>query len=120
MKTTLIEVWKQARNKYFSVNLDTKDHQAVIYKGIKVVNDNGNIRIYSTETDFYEDITDYFNKDSFDIGVKEFLLKKYLIKLNEIEKYIQEELNNSKNHKRFSYLKSMREFYLNKYNEINT
>lgn len=120
MKTTLTEVWKQARNKYLSVNLDTDEHQAIVYKGVKVIKTDDDVRLYCTDTDFYEEITKKFVNKTFDEGVRMHLISKYLKKLKNIESLIQEELNNSKNHKRFSYLKSMREFYLNKYNEINT
>lgn len=118
--STLEEIWTQARSKHTGVHLDTDDYQSVIYRGIKIVNSEKGIRIYSTETEFYKDITKRFVKDSFDIGVKEYLKKKYLRKLEDIEKSIQIEMNGSKNHKKFSYLKAMRENIINKYNEVNT
>lgn len=117
---TLEQIWIQARSKHGSVSIDTDKCESVIYKGIKVVRDGSGIRIYSTETEFYKDITDEFNMDSFTIGVKEYLKNKYLRTLDKIERAIKRNLNGSKNHKNFSYLKSMRETYLNKYNEINT
>lgn len=120
MKTTLEEVWSQARSKHLSANLDTDDHDAVVYRGVKVVRDVDGIRLYCTDKDFYEEITDKFVGKTFDEGLENHLKFKYINKLNLIEESIQEELNGNKNHKRFSYLKSMRKFYLNKYNEINT
>lgn len=117
---TLQEIWDQARSKHFAVDIDTDKHESVIYKGIKLVKDESGIKIFSTETDFYKDITDEFVKDSFMIGVNQYLKKKYLRKLDEIEKMVKYEMNNNKNHKRFAYLKAMRETYLNKYNEVNT
>lgn len=117
---TLEEIWKQARSKRFGANLDTDDHKAIVYKGVKVINTDGDIKLYCTDTDFYEDITNKFKSTTFDEGVKQHLKSKYLNKLEYIEKLIQEELNGNKNYKRFDYLKSMRQEYLNKYNEINT
>jgi len=117
---TLEQIWIQARNKSGSVFIDTKKYESVIYKGIKVVRGDYGIKIYSTETEFYKDITKEFVMDSFTIGVKEHLKKKYLKTLDRIERAIKKNLNGSKNHKRFSYLKTMRENIINKYNEINT
>lgn len=117
---TLEQIWIQARSKHGSVSIDTDKHESVIYKGIKVVRDDSGIKIYSTETEFYRDITKEFVMDSFTIGVKEYLKRKYLRRLDEIERAIKKNLNGSKNHKNFSYLKSMRENIINKYNEINS
>lgn len=116
----LDNIWNEARSTFGSVNLDTEDQEAVMYKGIKVIKRESDIKIFSTETDFYEDITDSFVKDSFAIGVKTYLKDKYLRFLDRIESLIQEEINGSKNHKRFDYLKGLRNEYLNKYNEINS
>lgn len=120
MKEELNKIWEQARDKYMSVHIDFEDSKSVIYKGIKIIKTHDDIRIYSTETDFYEDITDSFVKDSFDIGLKQYLSDKYLRNLNYVENMIKNEINNNKNHKRFSYLKSMRVNILNRYNEINS
>ena len=116
----LQELWNQARNKALGVHIDTDKHESVVYKGIKMIKDENGIKIYSTETEFYKDITEVFVKDSFDIGTKIYLKDKYLRKLDQIEEWIKREVNGSKNHKRFGYLQSMRETFLNKYNEINT
>ena len=114
----MINIWEESRS--LGVSLDTDDHQAVIYKGIKVVNTDGDIRLYSTETDFYEDITSTFNDETFKGFVNRHLKEKYLKKLDRIENLIKIEMNNYKNHKKFSYLKKRRNEYLKKYNEINT
>lgn len=110
------EIWEQANNMFKSVRIDN----AVIYKGIKVVNDEDGIRVYSTETDFYTDITYSFVIGSFEESLNSFLRRKYMVKLSAIEDSIQEEINGKRNHKRYNYLKKLRETYLNKYNEINT
>ena len=114
----MIKIWEEAKR--LGVSLDTENYQAVIYRGIKVINFDGFIRIYSTETDFYEDITDTFNDETFKVFVNRNLKNKYLKKLDKIENLIKMEMNNYKNHKKFSYLKKMRNEYLKKYNEINT
>jgi hypothetical protein len=117
---TLEQIWIQARSKAGSVFIDTDKYESSIYRGIKVVKDESGVRIYSTETEFYKDITDEFVMDSFVIGVNEYLKKKYLRTLDQIERAIKKNLNGSKNHKKFSYLKAMRENIITKYNEINT
>ncbi|MGA1740389.1 MAG: hypothetical protein ACO393_05985 [Methylophilaceae bacterium] len=113
-------MWIQARSKPNAVHLDTKDYESVIYKGIKMVKDERGINVYSTGSDFYTNITSSFVGGSFDECVRHFLKKKYIKTINKIEKAIQNEINGNKNHKKFHYLKTMRENYLNKYNEINT
>ena len=105
-------IWKEAKSKHLGVSMDTEKYQSVFYKGVKVVNDGNDVRVYSLEKEFYEDITDFFLKDSFDIALKKFRRKKYLKKLDRVEKLIQEEINGSKNHNRMVYLKSMRNKYL--------
>lgn len=117
---TINNLWNQARANRFGVKLDDEKSESVIYKGIKVVKDQEGIRIYSTGSEFYEDITDKFYKYDYYRGVNEFLKNKYVSMLNKIERYIQNEVNTSKNHKKFQYLQSMRKYYLNKYNEINS
>lgn len=117
---TLEELWTQARNNPNAVPIDTEKEDSVVYRGVKVIKNEEGIRIYSTETEFYIDITDDFNTDSFIVGVNDFLIKKYLRKLDSIERAIKLEMNNNKNHKKVSYLKAMRETYLSKYNEVNT
>lgn len=113
-------IWNQAKSKHLSVSMDTEQYQSVFYNGVKVVNDGNDIKVYSLDKEFYEDITDYFDGNDFDIGLKEFRREKYLKKLDRIQKLIQEEINGNKNHNRMAYLKTMREQYLNKYNEINS
>lgn len=115
------EIWKEAREKIGSVNLDTYHNLAVIYKGIKLTKDDVyGVRIYSTDNDFYTDITDTFIVGNFQTSVDEYLKLKYISKLELIERLIKNEINTNKNHKRFNYLKTMRKNYLKKYNEINT
>jgi hypothetical protein len=115
----MIDIWNQARLDRRCVNLDTDHFNAVIYKGVKIINNRGDVKIYCTDTEFYTEITDIFKSDDFFEGVQIYLRDKYLKKMEDIERLIRLELNGNKNHKKFSYLKSMREFYINKYNENN-
>ncbi len=117
---SLQEIWKQARSNRSLVRLDDDCTDSVIYRGVKIVNDDGNISIYSTESEFYIDITKVFLRKSFKEGVYDFLCKKYLRQLNAVEKSIKNEMNNQKNHKKFKYLQAKRFNIIEKYNEINS
>lgn len=105
-----------------AANLDAKDYEARIYKGIKMVKSESGIRVYSAETDFYKDITIWFDKSSssFKDCAHEYLKHKYLNKLDEVERRVKQEINSAKNHKRVAALKVRRTNLLNKYNEINS
>ena len=120
MEKHLDKIWEEASSTFGAVRLNSKDHESYIYKGVKIVKYNGIVTLYSTETEFYKVITYYFYGKSFLEGVRSFLTDKYLKKLDTIEKMIQKEMNNQKNYKRFKYLKSRRNTYLKKYNEINS
>jgi len=120
MEKHLDKIWEEASSTFGAVRLYSNDHESYVYKGIKIVRYNGIVTLYSTETEFYKSITKYFYGKSFLEGVRSFLSEKYLNKLDSIEKMIQREMNNQKNHKRFKYLKTMRNTYLKKYNEINS
>lgn len=114
-------IWAQARDLFTSAIIDGDDFESVIYRGIKLVRYEGIVRIYSTDSPFYDDITDSFIvDDDFLICVKYHLRAKYLRGLDKVERMITREMNGHKNHKRITYLKTMRETYLNKYNGVNT
>jgi len=109
-------IWKEALSMKGSVRMEN----SVITKGIKTVNSDEGVRFYSTETDFYEDITDTFLIGGFEYSLNVYLRNKYLKLLDRVERSIQKEIDGRRNHKRYNYLKKMRQTYLNKYNEINT
>lgn len=110
------EIWEQVNNTFKAVRIGN----SVIYKGVKIVKEDDGIRIYSTDTDFYTDMTYSFVIGSFEESLNAYLKRKYMSKLLVVEDSIQKEINGKRNHKRYTYLKKLRETYLNKYNEINT
>lgn len=112
----MYEIWEQANSIFNAVKLDN----SIIYKGVKIVKDDQGIRIYSTETDFYTDMTYSFVVGTFEESLENYLKNKYMRKLTAIENSIQKEINGKRNHKRYNYLKKLRETYLTKYNEVNT
>jgi len=108
-----------------AVDLSTKNEEARIYRGIKIVKQGDEIKIYSTETDFYKDISSWFMSgddfnDSFLTCAHRYIKDRYLRNLDAIERSIKLEMNSSKNHKRFANLKARRANLLTKYNEINS
>lgn len=117
---SLQEIWQQARRNMALIRLDDDCTESVIYRGVKIVNDDGKIKIYSTESEFYKDITKVFLRRSFKEGVYDFLKGKYLRQLNTVEESIKTEMNNQKNHKKFKYLQAKRSNLIEKYNEINS
>lgn len=119
---TLQRMWGEIQKIHGAANLDARDYQARMYKGIKMVRSESGIRVYSAETDFYREITIWFDKtsSSFMDCAHEYLKHKYLNKLDEVERRVKEEINSTKNHKRVAALKVRRTNLLNKYNEINS
>lgn len=117
MEEHLLNIWLEASRTFGSVRMDSGSY---IYRGIKFVSRDGVTRMYCTDSEFYVDITPDFLFTNFENGVKRHLKKKYLKKLDKIERSIKDLINNQKNHKRFDYLKKMRNAYLKKYNEINS
>lgn len=117
---TLEETWRQAREGINGVHLDDEISESVIFKGIKIMKENEDIRIYCTSSDFYTEITDIFGSYGFRDGVYNYLAKKYLYQLENVEDSIKKEMNNQKNHKKFKYLQTKRTNLIEKYNEVNS
>jgi hypothetical protein len=118
-------MWEQMLKIPSAVNLDARDYQARMYKGIKMINTDGIIQVYSAETEFYTNITSWFaSGDEFEGTfmecVNQYLKDKYIRKLDNVEQSIMNEINSSKNHKRVAALKVRRTNLLNRYNEIST
>jgi len=65
----MYEIWEQANSIFNAVRIDN----AIIYKGVKIVKNDDDIRIYSTETDFYTDITYSFVIGSFEESLISYL-----------------------------------------------
>lgn len=90
---------------------------SVIYKGLKFYED----KVLCTDKMFYEDVSDWFNNfDQFDEAVRCYLSQKYKKKIDIINNEIKYEVNRHNNHNKIIWLKSERNHYLNKYNEIST
>lgn len=115
------KMWSEALKMPNSAHITYKESEAVIYKGVKVSKSEEGIKIFSTETDFYTDMTeDFIQSESFEVCVSIYLKSKYLTQLDNVERWIQNEVNGQKNHKKINKLKKFRERLIIKYNEINT
>lgn len=114
--TTLQEAWDEA----VRIPQSTKLDDSVIYKGVKIVSNEDGIKIYSTESDFYRDITDSFLVGDFKNSMRLFLSRKYLRLLGLVERRIKKEIIGKRNHKKYNYLKNARTNLIEKYNEINS
>jgi hypothetical protein len=118
--TIKLKMWYEAMKLPKSAHLVYPESEAVIYKGVKIEKTENDIKIYSTQSDFYSDMTEEFiQEDGFLLCVNIYLKKKYLDQLDRIEMWIQKEVNGQKNHKRITNLKKFRENLITKYNEVN-
>lgn len=121
----LQRMWDEIQQIHTAADLSTRNEEARMYKGIKVVKQGDQIKVYSSENEFYKDVTCWFTSgdefnDSFLTCAHRYIKDRYLRRLDTIERRIKLEMNSSKNHKRFARLKTTRTNLLNKYNEINS
>lgn len=116
---TLESIFIQARMTKNSVHIELTDEQSVIFKGIKIINNEDGIKIYSTGSEFYNQIYDISNffLGGFEYGVYMFLETKYKAQLDKIEVGVQSEISSRRNHKKIAWLKALRENLIHKYNE---
>ena len=81
MEYTLKEIWEAFRWHEKSVDLDTDEYEASVYKGVKMVNDGERIYILSTASDIYKEVDDdiyyAFITEGVENGVKAFQKKRY-------------------------------------------
>lgn len=108
---------------YGTANLDTEDEEVTIYRGLRFVNNDGVISIYSTtETDFYKEISDeqysLFYEMDFEEAVNEIRRRKYIKRIDHINVLLRDEVNAKNNHRRYKHLKTERNNLITKYNEI--
>lgn len=115
-----MDIWKEALKRGVQI-----DDNNVIYKGVKFVRTEYSIEIYTTETDFYEEMAfkfvRLFYEEGFDYAVSAYLFDKYVRQIDEYNKKIKYEVSGRKNSRRYEYLKNQRNKVLEKLNyERNT
>ena len=115
-----MDIWKEALKRGTQI-----DDNNVIYKGVKFVQTEFGVDVYTTETDFYEEMdVDYLQmvyEVGFDHAMAAYLHDKYCRQIDSLNKRIMHEVGGRKNNRRFEYLKKMRDETLTKLNyERNT
>lgn len=121
----LYTLWEEAKNDRKAACLNSPSEQAYIYRGIKIVKTDGDIRLYNTRKlgMAYKEITDeqydvFFNH-GFRKGVHEVMKDTYKEQIEKINNKIQGEVNTRNNKKHYESLKQRRESLLNKYSNLN-
>lgn len=117
---TFMDIWKEALKRGVQI-----DENNVIYKGVKFVKTEYSIDIYTTETDFYEEMEFEFVKlfydEGFDHAVSAYLYDKYVRQIENYNRRIMYEVGGRKNSRKYQYLKNQRDGVLEKLNnERNT
>lgn len=118
------EVFNQAINDPLATKLVTPYSVSYIYKGIKIENTGGNIKIYNTKiigddyTEIFDNQYEVFYELGFRLGVYNICIFNYNNSLNGIQSKIRLELTNRNNQKHYHSMKSHRVYIMNKYTEI--
>lgn len=118
-------IFEEAYNDGLSVRLTTPDSISLIYKGVKVENVDGNIRILNMNRggDFYKEITpeqyNVFFEKGFRKGVYDVCLDNYKRALDMLSLKIRNEVSKRNNVKHYEALKEYRNTIMNKINEVN-
>lgn len=118
-------IFEEAYNDGLSVRLTTPDSISLIYRGVKVENVDGNIRILNMNRggDFYKEITpeqyNVFFEKGFRKGVYDVCLDNYKRALDMLSLKIRNEVSKRNNVKHYEALKEYRNTIMNKINEVN-
>ena len=116
-------IFEEAYNDGLSVRVTKPDSISLIYRGIKVENIDGNIRVLNMNRggDFYREITpeqyNVFFEKGFRRGVYDVCLDNYKRTLNMISLKIRNEVSSRNNVKHYEALKEYRNTIMNKISE---
>jgi len=120
----LEQVWNQAKWHHSSASINTAKSESRIYKGVKIENEDGVVKIYNTKMcgDFYKEVSEeqyqYFMDKGYVKGVHNVCLFNYERSLDLLQERIRDELGSRNNQKHYQSLKLMRENLINKYTKI--
>jgi hypothetical protein len=118
-------IFDEAYNDEMIVRLTTPTSISLIFRGIKVENTDGDIRILNMNRggDFYKEITPeqykVFFKKGFRGGVYDVCLDNYKRALDMLSVKIRNEVSSRNNVKHYEALKEYRNTIMNKINEVN-
>jgi nitrogen regulatory protein PII-like uncharacterized protein len=116
-------IFEEAYNDILSVRVTTPVSTSLIYRGVKVENVEGNIRILNMNRggDFYKEVTpeqyEVFFKKGFRKGVYEVCLDNYKRALDMLSIKIRNEVSKRNNVKHYEALKEYRNTIMNKISE---
>ena len=116
-------IFEEAYNDGLSVRLTTPVSTSLIYRGVKIENVEGNIRILNMNRggDFYREITpkqyEVFFEKGFRKGVYEVCLENYKRALDMLSLKIRNEVAKRNNVKHYEALKEYRNTIMNKISE---
>lgn len=119
------DIFKQAQTDALCTRLIAPNSISYIYKGIKIENKDGDIKIYNTKipaTEQYEEVSpdqyEVFFEFGFRIGAYNVCIFNYHESLDEIQRNICNELTSRNNQKHYKSMKNKRLYIMNKYTEI--
>lgn len=101
-----IDTWHRLIETKKAVRFKMPDHEYIIYKGVKIVYMNNSIQLFDTSTDFYTEI-EYNGEKLVDI-IGRFKKNQYIREADAVERHIRYEINNKRNHRKLSRLKTRR------------
>jgi hypothetical protein len=96
------EVWDEINQREMSVRIDTKDYQAVIYQGLKMIKEGEKYAMLSTECDYYTrvspDIQAIFLTCGLDAGMRAYKRDKYMRQMEDfkapvMQKHLQDKID---------------------------
>mgnify|MGYP000455665195 CR=1 FL=1 len=117
------EIFEEAYNDIFGVKIKTPYSVSVVFKGIKIENKDGDIKIYNTKLsgDFYKEVTkqqyEMFFELGFRQGVYRVAIENYMHSLSILTFKIRDEIGHRNNQKHYLALKVMRQNLMTKINE---
>ena len=118
------QIFEEAYNDGLSVRITTKDSVSLIFRGVKVENKDGNIRILNMGKggDFYREVTPeqykVFTDKGFRHGVYDVCMENYKDTLKTLSIKIRNEVASRNNQKHYNLLKEYRTTIMNKISEI--
>ena len=124
-KHSLETLWENAVEDRKAICLSSSTENSYIYKGIKIVKTEEDIKIYNTRKlgMTYKEIPqkeyEVFFEFGFREGVHQVLKNTYVEQINKLNEKIQGEVNTRNNKKHYESLKIKRENLINKYSNLN-
>lgn len=118
------QIFNDAYNDRLGVRITTPDSVSVIYRGVKIQNKDGDIKIYNTAQggDFYREVKpeqyNVFINNGFRQGVYEVCMGNYKDTLKMLSVKIRNEVASRNNQKHYNSLKEYRNTIMNKITEV--